>query len=164
MNYEIVRNRLLDREGVKAGYDKQAGLPNLERLTPKLTGIDHIHVFVSDRVAAEEWYRRVLGLVRDPTLESWAAGRGPLTLVDESGQVHLALFERPRQNCRSVVALGASGAQFLSWVKFLESVLGRKLEPVDHELSWSVYFEDPDGNPFEITCYEYDAIKVALSA
>jgi catechol-2,3-dioxygenase len=30
-------------------------------MAPQLTGIDHIHVFVSDRVAAEDWYRRVLG-------------------------------------------------------------------------------------------------------
>jgi catechol 2,3-dioxygenase-like lactoylglutathione lyase family enzyme len=48
-------------------------------MAPKLTGIDHIHVFVSDRLAAEDWYRRVLGLVREPTLESWASGGGPLT-------------------------------------------------------------------------------------
>jgi catechol 2,3-dioxygenase-like lactoylglutathione lyase family enzyme len=39
-------------------------------MAPKLTGIDHIHVFVSDRVAAEDWYRRVLGLARAPALES----------------------------------------------------------------------------------------------
>lgn len=73
-------------------------------MAPKLTGIDHIHVFVSDRVTAEDWYRRVLGLVRAPALESWAAAGGPVTVADESGQVHLALFERPRQNCRSVVS------------------------------------------------------------
>jgi catechol 2,3-dioxygenase-like lactoylglutathione lyase family enzyme len=132
-------------------------------MTPKLTGIDHIHVFVSDRLAAEEWYRRVLGLVRTPGLESWAAGGGPLTIGDESGRVHLALFERPRQSCRSVVALGASGAEFLSWLGHLESALGRKLDAVDHEVSWSLYFEDPDGNPFEITSYEYSAIGAGLS-
>jgi catechol 2,3-dioxygenase-like lactoylglutathione lyase family enzyme len=132
-------------------------------MAPKLTGIDHVHVFVTDRVAAEDWYRRVLGLVRAPALEAWAAGGGPLTIADESGCVHLALFERPHQNCRSVVALGTSGAEFLSWLKVLESALGRKHEPIDHEFSWSLYFEDPDGNPFEITSYEHSAIKAALS-
>ena len=79
-------------------------------MAPKLTGIDHIHVFVSDRRAAEDWYRRVLGLVRAPALETWAGGGGPLTIADESGRVHLALFERPGQSCRSAIALGASGA------------------------------------------------------
>jgi hypothetical protein len=39
------------------------------------------------------------------------------------------------------VALGASGADFLLWRQHLEWSLGRKLEPVDHELSWSLYFE-----------------------
>lgn len=131
-------------------------------MAPKLTGIDHIHVFVSDRLAAEDWYRRVLGLVRAPDLESWAAGGGPLTIVDESNRVHLALFERPRQSCRSVVALGAGGAEFLLWLTHLESALGRKLEPVDHEFSWSLYFEDPDGNPFELTSYEHSAIRAGL--
>ena len=131
-------------------------------MTPKLTGIDHVHVFVSDRLAAEDWYRRVLGLVRAPALESWATAGGPLTISDESGRVHLALFERPRQSCRSVVALGVSGPEFLVWLRHLESSLGRKLEPVDHELSWSLYFEDPDGNPFELTSYEHSAIGASL--
>jgi catechol 2,3-dioxygenase-like lactoylglutathione lyase family enzyme len=131
-------------------------------MAPKLTGIDHIHVFVSNRLAAEEWYRRVLGLAREPALESWASGGGPLTIADESGRIHLALFERPRQGCRSVVALGTSGAEFVAWLEHLETALGRKLEAVDHELSWSVYFEDPDGNPFEITSYEHSAVKAAL--
>jgi Glyoxalase/Bleomycin resistance protein/Dioxygenase superfamily len=131
-------------------------------MAPTLTGIDHIHIFVSDRVAAEDWYRRVLGLVRAPALESWAAGGGPLTIVDASDRVHLALFERPRQSCRTVVALGASGAEFLSWLAHLRSALGRQLEPVDHELSWSLYFEDLDGNPFELTSYEYGAIRDSL--
>jgi catechol 2,3-dioxygenase-like lactoylglutathione lyase family enzyme len=133
-------------------------------MVPKLTGIDHIHVFVSDRVAAEDWYRRVLGLLSAPGLDPSSVGGGPLTIADETGRVHLALFERPRQNCRSVVALGASGAQFLLWFKHLELELDRKIEPVDHEFAWSLYFEDPDGNPFEITSYEYGAIRAALSA
>jgi catechol-2,3-dioxygenase len=131
-------------------------------MVPKLTGIDHIHVFVSDRVAAEEWYRRVLGLKRELGVEPGAAGRGPLNIADESGRVHLALFERQPQECRSVIALGASSTEFLAWLEHFKSVLGRKLEPVDHELSWSLYFEDPDGNPFEITSHEYSAIKASL--
>jgi catechol-2,3-dioxygenase len=32
----------------------------------------------------------------------------------------------------------------------------------DHDLSVSLYFHDPDGNPFEITTYEYQAVKAAL--
>lgn len=132
-------------------------------MVPDLTGIDHVHVFVADRVAAEDWYRRVLGLGRVSALQSWAADGGPLTIADAAGRIHLALFERPRQDCRSVVALGSSGAGFLLWLRHLETALGRKLQPIDHDLSWSLYFEDPDGNPFEITSYEHAQVTAALS-
>ena len=133
-------------------------------MAPNLTGIDHIHVFVSDRAAAEDWYGRVLGLVRVPAFESWAAGDGPLTLADPSGRIHLALFERPHRSCRSTVALGTSGADFIAWLGHLEAELGRRPEPVDHGLSWSLYFEDPDGNPFEVTCYEHHEVGAGLRA
>lgn len=33
---------------------------------------------------------------------------------------------------------------------------------VDHDVAWSLYFADSDGNPFEITSYEYDAVAAAL--
>jgi catechol 2,3-dioxygenase-like lactoylglutathione lyase family enzyme len=55
---------------------------------------DHVHVFVADRPAAERWYQRVLGLCRSPELEHWAVDGGPLTLQDETGAAHIALFER----------------------------------------------------------------------
>ena len=128
-------------------------------MAPNLTGIDHVHVFVSDRVAAEDWYGRALGFKRVPHLASWAAGDGPLTLANESGNTHLALFEKPRKECRSTIALGCSSAEFLAWRVHLQSVLGRELEAVDHEHSWSLYFEDPDANPFEITSYEYNELS-----
>jgi catechol-2,3-dioxygenase len=127
---------------------------------PSLTGIDHIHVYVADRAAAEAWYARVLGLTRLPQLAFWATGGGPLTLGDASGSVHLALFEQqPMRQVRSTIALGASAAQFMAWRTHLVSALGRELALSDHQVSWSIYFADPDGNPFEITTYEYAAVR-----
>ena len=32
----------------------------------------------------------------------------------------------------------------------------RDREAADHEVSWSVYFKDPDGNPYEVTTYDYE--------
>ena len=73
-----------------------------------------------------------------------------------------ALFERPRQACRSTIALRVDAAAFLAWRSHLAAALLRGAEPQDHALSWSMYFADPDGNPYEITCYDYAALAPAL--
>jgi catechol-2,3-dioxygenase len=128
-------------------------------MAPALERFDHIHVYTADRAAAEKWYARVMGFTRVADLAFWAADGGPLTLGNSSGTVHLALFERPAQQCRSTIALAATAAQFLEWRAHLGDALGCPLDPVDHDVSWSLYFSDPDGNPFEITSYEYDALS-----
>lgn len=124
-------------------------------MPPSLDHIDHIHVQVADRARAERWYAEVLGLSRMAQLESWATGGGPLTLANASGTIHLALFERAPEPSRSTVAFGVAAADFVAWRRHLESQLGRPIEPVDHQLAWSIYFADPDGNPYEITTYEH---------
>lgn len=129
---------------------------------PPLKGVDHIHVFVSDRAAAVVWYGAVLGMRVVAELESWAADGGPLTIGDVDGSVHLALFERPAEKCRSTVALSVSAQGFLAWQHHLEAVLQRPIEAVDHQLSWSLYFSDPDGNPFEITSTEVAPLHTVL--
>jgi catechol 2,3-dioxygenase-like lactoylglutathione lyase family enzyme len=130
---------------------------------PALQRLDHVHVHVSDRAAAERWYREVLGLERVRELEGWAADGGPLTLADPNGALHLALFERPSGANHATLALAVDAAGFVAWKRHLERVLGGTLEVVDHELSWSLYFADPDGNPFELTCYEHAALAAALA-
>jgi catechol 2,3-dioxygenase-like lactoylglutathione lyase family enzyme len=131
-------------------------------MTPALQGVDHVHVFVADRAAAERWYARVLGLARVPALAFWADDGGPLTLADAAESLHLALFERPRQPCRSTIALRVDAAAFLAWRSHLAAMLDRPPSLEDHALSWSIYFADPDGNPYEITCYDYAALAPAL--
>ena len=132
-------------------------------MPPSLERIDHIHVHVADRARAERWYAEVLGLSRMAALESWASG-GPLTLADASGAIHLALFERAPEPSRSTVAFGVAAADFVAWRRHLESRLGRSVEPVDHRLAWSLYFADPDGNPYEITTYEHALTDELLRA
>lgn len=127
-------------------------------MTPTLQRIDHIHVYVSDRNAAEHWYRSVLGLVRVRELEFWAADGGPLTLADAAEEVHLALFERPAQSHHSTIAFGVTAEQFLHWREHLRSFPEIAVELEDHNISWSLYFHDPDRNPYEITSYEYAAL------
>ncbi|MDB5861960.1 MAG: hypothetical protein JWQ76_5649 [Ramlibacter sp.] len=129
---------------------------------PGLLCVDHIHVFVVDRAAAERWYRDVMGFARVPGLAFWADDGGPLTVRNSGDTVHLALFERPPQRTRSTVALRVDAAGFLAWRAHLERVLARAMKAVDHTASWSLYFEDPDGNPYEITTYDYAVVQDRL--
>lgn len=126
-------------------------------MAPKFNAIDHIHINVSDRGLAEKWYETVFGFSRVPELEFWAEDGGPLTLTDSGGHVHLALFESDSIQ-RTVIALSVSSSEFKAWVAHLAKH-GIETKPIDHQVSWSLYFGDPDGNPFEITTYEYDEVS-----
>lgn len=127
-------------------------------MTPNLERIDHIHVYVSNRVSATEWYSKVLGLSKIPEFEFWASDGGPLTISNSSGSIHLALFERPAEKRHSTIAFSTSATEFLAWQTHLTNFFGHEIKAIDHELSWSLYFADPDGNPFEITSYDYSTL------
>lgn len=133
-------------------------------MAPLLDRVDHIHVFVADRAASERWYAEVLGFTRVAELKAWVIDGGPLTIGNASGTVHLALFERSTQPCRSTIALGVSALEFMAWRTHLSSKLGRTLDAEDHQVAWSLYFSDPDGNPYEITTYEYASIAKFVEA
>lgn len=128
-------------------------------MAPKLSlGIDHVHVYVRSRSEAAAWYAEVLGMRRSAAYSAWAEDPdGPLTIQNEAGNVHLALFETA-EGTTDVIAFGATGAEFLAW----QTHLGRhglELRIVDHELAFSLYFDDPDGNTHEITTYDVEQIR-----
>jgi catechol 2,3-dioxygenase-like lactoylglutathione lyase family enzyme len=124
--------------------------------------IDHIHVFVKDRAAAERWYADALGFQRVPALAHWADEGGPVVLGDASENVKLALFEGDPGKNRSTIAMAVGAEEFPAWQRHLEKTLSQEIKAVDHGVSWSLYFDDPDGNPFEITTYEYDVLAPIL--
>jgi len=132
-------------------------------MIPAFDRIDHIHLYATNRNQAEQWYADVMGFQRMPELEFWAADGGPLTLSNSSGTVHIALFEAPAQPCRSVIALSVGAEEFVAWRKHLVDKLKRPVEPEDHKLSWSLYFADPDGNPWEITTYQHAVVATLLT-
>ncbi len=128
---------------------------------PTVDRIDHIHVYVADREQAAQWYTRTLGFTPDPALARWAQDpRGPLTLTDASGKVHIALFASDKPPS-STAAFGVDGKQFLAWKTHLEQE-GLTLRLTDHALCWSMYFEDPDGNLHELTTYDHPQVTQAL--
>lgn len=124
---------------------------------PKLSGIDHVHVYVDNWNDAEEWYEKVLGFRRVEALMAWAVKNGPLTLENPEGNIHLALFERENHPDTSAIAFGASGEEFLAWKAHLEAQ-GLKLRLADHKMAYSLYFNDPYGNMHEITTYDRDHV------
>ena len=131
---------------------------------PSVRVIDHVHVHVSDRTASELWYARVLGLTRSKEYEFWAVGDGPLTIQNSEGTVHIALFERSPTKTHSTIALGVAADEYLEWMRHLEQELNEPPKSEDHDASLSLYFTDPDGNPYEITTYEHEAVRQAIAA
>lgn len=131
-------------------------------MPPEILAFDHIHVFVQDRAAAQRWYASVMGLQPTRELAFWAVDGGPLTLQNASGTVHIALFERPLQPTRSTIALRVSGPAFRAWQAHLRSMAGLEVSEEDHQASVSLYFKDPDGNPYEITTYDIAALPPAV--
>ncbi|QLG89780.1 VOC family protein [Chitinibacter bivalviorum] len=129
---------------------------------PSLDVIDHIHVYVADRAAAETWYRQVLGLIRVASLEFWAADGGPLTLQNDDSSVHLALFQKANVQYRCTVAFRVSAPAFCAWRDHL-SQCETAWTVADHQVSMSLYFADPDGNPYEITTYDYAEVRDLLA-
>ncbi len=131
---------------------------------PRFDAIDHLHVYVNHRAAAEAWYGRVLGLQRLEAFAHWATGMGPLTLRDAGDQLHLALFERPTEGSKqarhATIALRVGAADFVEWQRHLAEQLPQAPRTVNHGGdAASLYFSDPDGNPFEITCYDMAALR-----
>jgi len=78
-----------------------------------LTGIDHIHVYVPNRERAAQWFHEVLGFKVDESLRFWAADGGPRTIGNDSGTIHLALFEREEFAPLTAIAFGSDAKNFL---------------------------------------------------
>lgn len=121
--------------------------------------IDHVEVFVRNLEKAAAWYRDVLGLEE---LHRWQ----PEPIMIGAGNTKLALFlargDVPRTpGVRQVPP--ALRWHRVAWqtdkqgfAQAQAHLLERGIKfrgPVDHQIAWSIYFDDPDGNPLEITYY-----------
>ncbi|MGZ8256042.1 MAG: VOC family protein [Burkholderiaceae bacterium] len=138
----------------------------------RVDGLDHVHVFVRDRAEAAKWYGSVLGFRREARFGSWAREiGGPLTLTAGDGLTHLALFEdTKRAGKATTVALRVDGTSFVSFHKRAAQLplFDKRRRPSaphlqDHALSLSLYFNDRDGNPIELTTYEVDLVRARVN-
>jgi len=134
----------------------------------RVDGIDHVALTVPDPREAAEWYDRVFGLRPVAHLDAWAEGSGPLVVSANDGETGLALFAGdPDDPELRHLAFRVDADRFLGFLDRAAEmddvgVQGRG-DIVDHDLAWSVYFDDPWEHRFEITTYEYDRIAAALS-
>jgi catechol 2,3-dioxygenase-like lactoylglutathione lyase family enzyme len=139
--------------------------------------IDHVELFVPDRRDAAEWYHRILGLEIVPECEIWAQDpRGPLMISSDGGHTKLALFAGlPRGSEPTAgfhrVAFRVDADAFLDFVERLgelelidaRGALVTTSAVVDHDKAYSIYFCDPYGHRLELTTYEHEAVRAALT-
>ncbi|WMS86148.1 VOC family protein [Pleionea litopenaei] len=127
-------------------------------MLPELIGIDHLHIYVNDKALAEAWYQKVLGFKVVEHLSNRTTSTGPLTLSDTNNRINLAIFERENYSSITSIAFKTNGENFLLWKKRLED-FESLTRCVDHEVSFSLYFNDPFGHNHEITSYEHSYIR-----
>lgn len=124
----------------------------------ELEGIDHVALAVRDVARSKQWYTEVLGC--EPRHEGLWDG---VPVFLGKGTTSLALFparedaarpsSRPDHLGMLHVAFRASRAEFEKAQRELKE-RGIAFEFQNHEISHSIYFDDPDRNEIEITTYE----------
>ena len=133
-----------------------------------IEGIDHIEIFVKDRTKAAKWYEEIFGFKIIKELEFWSKNNGPLFVGNPNNNIKIALFKGSKDSDGSInrMAFRSSGKNFVGFINRLD---GMKLffkenkvttgNIVDHDIAYSIYFEDLDGNKLELTCYDHDYVK-----
>ena len=134
--------------------------------------VDHIEMFVSDREKAAKWYEEIFGLKPIKELDVWSK-IGPLFIGTENREVTLALMNGKKDIDGSInrMAFRTTGWQFLEFLNRIDEMglffLKEKVtkeQVVDHDLSYSIYFDDPDGNKLELTCYDHEYLKSKIKS
>ncbi|WP_299292521.1 VOC family protein [Nitrosopumilus sp.] len=137
-----------------------------------IVDVDHIEVSVKDREKSAKWYEEIFGLKPVQELEMWSK-IGPLFIGNEDGSVKLALFNGVKDTDGSInrIAFSTAGEKFLDFLNRVDSLnllfIGKKVTKehvVDHDLSYSLYFDDPDGNKLELTCYDHNYLKLHIKS
>jgi catechol 2,3-dioxygenase-like lactoylglutathione lyase family enzyme len=144
--------------------------------------IDHIKVSVPDRYEAAKWYEQVFGLtiLHCPAWDAAAAlPDGPLFLgTDEAlDGPRLALLEGEPLGKHPPVGLtrasfGVSAESFLRFLDRLDDLAlfneeGERITRgnlIDQWIAWSLYFNDPYGNRYEVLTYEYETVRHRLQS
>jgi catechol 2,3-dioxygenase-like lactoylglutathione lyase family enzyme len=124
----------------------------------ELEGIDHVALSVSDLERSARWYIDVLGFEH-----RYKGMWDGVPVFIGKGTTALALFPRKSSEEPAAASRGGTGMLHLAFratrAGFLRAQAELKghgigFEFTDHEISQSIYFNDPDGHKLEITTYE----------
>ncbi len=126
-------------------------------------GIDHVEVFVRDIEASVQWYANVLGLKEvgrwDPEPVMIGAGDTKLALFRAADDAAPQAGNRPRTPLRWRLVAWRTTAEGFAEAQDHLATCGVRFEgPIDHGIAKSIYFEDLDGHPLEIT-YHLESIS-----
>jgi catechol 2,3-dioxygenase-like lactoylglutathione lyase family enzyme len=123
-----------------------------------LERIDHVALTVKDVKASAKWYKETLGL------EQYYEGEWDgVPLMIGKGGTCIALFKAKGENPLPPPKADTFAMMHLAFkadrINFEEAQrqLNKKaikFEFADHNISHSIYFNDPDGHKLEITTYE----------
>jgi catechol-2,3-dioxygenase len=123
----------------------------------KLERIDHVALSVRDVERSAKWYIEHLGFER-----RYEGVWNGIPIFIGKGQAAVALFpsanansEMPKRRGILHFALWADRKNFLAAQEELTK-RGIAFHFQDHEISHSIYFDDPDGHQIEITTYEVE--------
>jgi catechol 2,3-dioxygenase len=119
-------------------------------------GVRHVAIRVRDIEAARAWYGDILGM----TVEDEFPGRALFVRFGPYYHHDLAIFQADKDlDLPSANQVGLAHIALLvdslegvrQWYQHLQSK-GVDVRSSDHGVTRSIYFNDPDGNPFEIYC------------
>lgn len=130
-----------------------------------ISALDHVHLYVADPEAAADWYGRILGLQVLPSSKRLHGGK---YMATPRGQYCATIFPgTPPSDGDHTTAFRVTGQVFIAFGEALPhpDFAGRSGLPLkaheaaDHDLAFSFYFQDPDGNHLELTTYDHDPVR-----
>lgn len=130
----------------------------------KVESLGHVVLKVTDLERSEEFYNGVLGM---PVCARFDEQGMKMTFFSLGNHHDLAISQVSGEDTNGAQAPGLHHVAFcigndLEQLKEAKSHLdsaGIELDPIDHEVTKSLYFDDPDGNNIELYVDVSDAWK-----